>query len=175
MLLTGCGTNGFARWIVGAGGRSIVTDGREKMNFGPKRPLLAVALVVLFSAPVALAQHWPDKSSQPSYPELTTGPSYGLGCSDCGSFSCAGTDCEPNQGWFFQYDRVYWSLSAPDVTTIGDPNEEGLASAPGAGLFFHRNDLDTSFLEDKFKTGNRFDFGRIVGCHGWSMSIVHVE
>ena len=121
------------------------------MQFGPKRSILVVGLSLLYSASAALAKHWPDEFSQPSYSDSTTQTGYELGCSDCGSLSCVGENCGPNQGWFFQYDRVYWSISAPNTTTIGDPNEEGLATPPGSQPFFHRNDLDTSFLESEFK------------------------
>jgi hypothetical protein len=80
---------------------------------------------------------------------------------------------QPNEGYFFQYDGLYWSISAPEVRKVG---------AEGTRLVSYGRDdsrdvrvevstIDTSQFGNKFSAGNRIEFGRIENRNGWFVSI----
>lgn len=96
-------------------------------------------------------------------------------CSACGDLACGGGQCGPNNGIYFQYDRVYWSMSAPRTTDIGHAPSERIVTTPAGITLFYQNDLDTSFLDQDFSTGDRFDFGYLNGNWGWAASILYVR
>ena len=76
---------------------------------------------------------------------------------------------------YFQYDRIYWSISAPRTTDIGDAASERFVTTPAGITLFYQNDLDTSFLDSDFSTGDRFDFGYVNGSWGCGASILYVK
>jgi hypothetical protein len=84
-------------------------------------------------------------------------------------------DDTPNEGFFIQYDRLYWSISAPDRVAIGDPNSERVRTTPDGVSFLFQNSLDTGFLEAKFSGGDRVDFGCVEGESGWLVSVLHLK
>lgn len=104
-------------------------------------------------------------------------------CSACGDLVCGGAGCRdngggicgPNNGMYFQYDRVYWSISAPNVTDIGHAPSERIITTPAGITLFYQNDLDTSFLDGDFSTGDRFDFGYLDCSTGWAASVLHIR
>lgn len=96
-------------------------------------------------------------------------------CSTCGDLACGGGGCGPNNGLFFQYDRVYWSISAPNRTDIGHAPSERIITTPAGITLFYQNDLDTSFLDSDFSTGDRFDFGYVNDDCGWTASVLYVK
>jgi hypothetical protein len=64
-----------------------------------------------------------------------------------------------NRGPFFQYDYLYWAISAPNTTVIGDAGSEGWVETIDGVTFYDRNSLDTSWLTSDFAPGHRFEFG----------------
>jgi hypothetical protein len=81
---------------------------------------------------------------------------------------------QPNEGFFFVYDLLYWTISKPRVSTIG---KEGLTtplpyvgSDPTTDQFVQPNELDTGGLLDLFDLGNRIELGRIYDNSGWMLS-----
>jgi hypothetical protein len=98
---------------------------------------------------------------------------------DC---STMGGDIAPNEGWFLQFDALYWTVSQPNVTQVGFPNltrqvffgpvtDDGIVSDEGT----QRNTLDTSPFHDQFSIGARYEFGRIEDRNGWFMSIYQIR
>ncbi len=92
--------------------------------------------------------------------------------------SSYGRGPQPNEGFFFTYDLLYWTFSPPRVTTVG---KEGLtrivsrlipagAINPDNFAFVQHNTLDTGSLTSEFNLGNRIEFGRIFDNHGWMVS-----
>ncbi len=77
----------------------------------------------------------------------------------------------PLHGFFFQYDRLLWNITNPDVSVIGDPAAEGFVTVDGVP-FFHSNDLDTNILNGRVNSANRFEFGHSEGDRGWFASII---
>jgi len=96
---------------------------------------------------------------------------------------------EPNEGYFFQFDGLYWSISAPEVRTVGAPGtrkvfygtgginvndptqQKNSPTATGNDFRIESNTLDTSGFGDKFSAGNRIEFGRMENRNGWLVSI----
>jgi hypothetical protein len=108
---------------------------------------------------------------------ILTSPSFGQGPQGFQIFAPAdestfGGGQEPNEGYFFQYDGLYWSISAPKVHPIGYPGTRTVSFGPtDADVGIQVNTLDTSFLDSQFSAGNRFEFGRVEDRNGWLVGI----
>jgi putative beta barrel porin BBP7 len=77
-----------------------------------------------------------------------------------------------NEGWFFNYDVLHWSISAPDTTTVGFPNltrtvwyNPAMAGVVARTAVQH-NTLDTSELNARYQTGHRIEVGNVYGHDG---------
>lgn len=66
-----------------------------------------------------------------------------------------------NKGWFFTIEDLYWSTTAPERSTIGDPNFTPLVSADGQAYFQQQNSLDTSFIQPNMRQGERLQIGSV--------------
>lgn len=95
-----------------------------------------------------------------------------------------GTGPEPNEGYFFQFDGLYWAITPPDTKVIGVPGlTRNVAYGPHpynvldplSDIQTESNTLDTSQLKAQFSVGDRFEFGRIEDRNGWFMSIFQVR
>jgi len=75
-------------------------------------------------------------------------------------------------GFFFNYDRLEWSISRPFTADIGNPDAEGDFTVDGVTVF-ERNSLDTNFIKSKFAGGNRFEAGYVdTNKTGWMVSVI---
>jgi hypothetical protein len=92
--------------------------------------------------------------------------------------SSYGRGTQPNEGFFFVYDLLDWTISTPRVTTIG---KEGLTRFAYVGPditqdeIVQHNTLDTGGLQSDFDLGNRFEFGRVGDNHGWMVSLYQLR
>jgi hypothetical protein len=96
--------------------------------------------------------------------------------------SSYGRGPQPNEGFFFSYDILYWTISQPRVSTVG---KEGLTrttyrvipegESPDDYVVIQHNTLDTGQLGADFTLGNRFEFGRITNNQGWMVSIYQMQ
>jgi hypothetical protein len=77
---------------------------------------------------------------------------------------------QANQGYFFVFDGLYWSVSVPKTTTIGDANSRFVSYGFGLGLTEQISTLDTGYFKAAFNPGQRVEFGRVIGHHGWFFS-----
>lgn len=66
-----------------------------------------------------------------------------------------------NKGWFFTIEDLYWSTTAPERATVGDPNFTPLVSYDGQNYFQQQNSLDSSFIEPHMRQGARFQIGQV--------------
>jgi hypothetical protein len=80
---------------------------------------------------------------------------------------------QPNEGYFFQFDALWWSIAAPRVRTIGFPGTRlvNYGRDDSRDVRVERNTIDTSPFYDEFSVGNRIEFGRIEDRNGWFVSI----
>jgi hypothetical protein len=89
----------------------------------------------------------------------------------------------PKEGYFFQFDGLYWSVQAPKVALIGATDFRNVASAvsevvegpndqhPEPEIFAETSTEDTSALMNNFSAGQRWEFGRVEDNQGWIVSI----
>lgn len=77
-----------------------------------------------------------------------------------------GSGPPPNEGFFFTFDLLHWSISAPSQTTIGAP---GLTRTVWDGGFLREetNSLTTGELSADFTSGQRFEVGFVRDRGGW--------
>jgi len=90
----------------------------------------------------------------------------------------------PNEGYFFTFDGLYWSVQAPRTALIGDTGYREVASGveqvyisptnqfPQAVTFSQTSTDTTGALTNNFQTGQRFEFGRVEDNNGWLVSIL---
>lgn len=107
---------------------------------------------------------------------LVGAPAFAQGVRDMALFAPAdlstfGGGPRANEGLFFSFDWLYWGISRPNVTKIGDPSIEPTTVfiAPNQS-FDEVNSMDTGFIRGTFTEGVRTDFGAIMGHHGWLFS-----
>jgi hypothetical protein len=93
----------------------------------------------------------------------------------------------PNEGLYFSYERLYYSISQPNRTEIGVPggtatgllngviNFDPTNQPVGEILESYNNSLDTGFLRADQTWGNRFEFGFMEDGQGWNMSILNLQ
>ena len=147
------------------------------MPFNRANSCVAIGLFVLFAATAACGQ------------ELQ-----GFQLFAPADVSTFGGDQEPNEGYFFQFDGLFWSICAPRTVPIGAP---GLTRLVYYGPFtfttpfpppstilppikyqdqrVETNTLDTGDLKSAFSPGTRFEFGHIEDNNGWLASIYRVQ
>ncbi len=86
-------------------------------------------------------------------------------------------------GFFFRYDRLYSSISKPNLR-VGSSDAEGIFLQPGGGVKTLQNSFGSNFRDDDFNfNGNRFEFGFLDGTScdcgrcgwGWVASILDVS
>lgn len=88
--------------------------------------------------------------------------------------STYGGEQEPNEGYFFQFDGLYWSITPPDVHLVGDPGTRTVYYNP-FDFRFQTSTLDTSVFDAQFSAGNRIEFGRVENRNGWFVSIFQLR
>jgi hypothetical protein len=71
----------------------------------------------------------------------------------------------PNQGLFFSYGGLYWTISAPEKALVGEPG--GQPVADGQLTRVEISTQDNGYLEADFTEGHRFEIGAMNGSKGW--------
>jgi hypothetical protein len=83
---------------------------------------------------------------------------------------------QPKEGLFFTFDGLYWHISPPNKTSIGDPTLTPTVFV-GPTLndsFVEQNSLDTS-AENLWKWGDRMELGYIDGHHGFMFTSLSTQ
>jgi hypothetical protein len=83
-----------------------------------------------------------------------------------------GRGTQPFEGYFFNYDRLNWSISSPEIQTFGSKSAEGFYGSEFSdeGLTFETNDLDSSSFNSDLTWGHRYEFGYVRDRQGWLAS-----
>jgi hypothetical protein len=98
--------------------------------------------------------------------------------------STAGGEIEPNEGYFFQFDILYWSASAPETKQVGYPDlTRSVSYGPHpitaqdkvSDVRIESNTLNSGDLQNQFTIGNRFEIGRVENRNGWFVSIYQLR
>lgn len=93
-----------------------------------------------------------------------------------------------NEGFFISGEYLRWSISKPDVTSIGLPSTNDTDDTGDKRQVFagfddngdpvmgeQRSTLDNSFIGAKFSDGSRVDLGYIEGHQGWLFSYTYLS
>jgi hypothetical protein len=96
-----------------------------------------------------------------------------------------GNWAKPNEGFFLTFDGIFWTISAPKKTSIGDPNRTPTVyNGPVEGTtdtyldsesYDETNSLDTGRYRAKWKQGDRIEFGYVDGHSGWLVSTIETN
>lgn len=89
--------------------------------------------------------------------------------------STFGGDIEPNEGYFFQFDGLWWSVSGPDASPVGAPGLTRTVFYTPTDSRLQSNTLDTSDVKGYFTYGARYEFGRVENRNGWFCSIFQLR
>jgi Putative beta barrel porin-7 (BBP7) len=93
----------------------------------------------------------------------------------------------PNEGFFFQYDRLYWAISGPRRTPIGEPGTaqgffngpaqfDPTQQPPGTSILTpYSSTVDTGFINATQTWGNRYELGFVEDNKGWLVSIFNLQ
>ncbi|MEZ6073842.1 MAG: BBP7 family outer membrane beta-barrel protein [Pirellulales bacterium] len=79
----------------------------------------------------------------------------------------------PNQGLFFSYGGLYWSISAPNAALVGQPG--GASVADGTLTRIETSTQNNRFMEAEFTDGHRFEIGVMKGSKGWIWSSFQLD
>ena len=97
--------------------------------------------------------------------------------------STYGGQQKPNEGYFFQFDGLYWSITPGDTHPVGYPGTRTVfygihptgPTDTQSDARIQTNTLDTSLFDNQFRVGNRIEFGRIEDRNGWMVSIFQLR
>ena len=99
---------------------------------------------------------------------------------------------QPNEGYFFSYERMHWSVQKPDRAPVGadvgnviatipyatvvrlnlDQDTVELSQQGGALDTLQVNSLPIAVTDSEWGWGNRYELGYIVDHHGWLVSVL---
>lgn len=90
---------------------------------------------------------------------------------------------KPNEGYFFDFQGLYWSITPGDTHPVGFPGTRTVyygihptgPTDTQSDARIQTNTLDTSLFNNQFRVGNRIEFGRIEGRNGWLVSIFQLR
>jgi hypothetical protein len=84
--------------------------------------------------------------------------------------STYGSGPKPRQGYFFVFDGLSWSISRPDTKPTGFPGLSRQVWHNSVTSEIQTSTHNTGLLNSEFTEGNRIEFGRVYGRHGWLFS-----
>jgi len=135
--------------------------------------VLGVALLAGSETTWAQAPHQPG-SRTPFAPAEGVWDNHNFRPFEAADLSEYGNGPQPNEGFFFDYDRVVWAFNSPKTVEIGDPDSEGVILV-GTAPIFNTNDISTDFMETEWVWGNRYELGYVNDQQGWLVSLAHVH
>jgi hypothetical protein len=141
-----------------------------------------VVVAALLSSGVALGQEMPGHG-----PFQPSNVRYNLELFAPPDLSTYGNWPRPNEGFWFQYDRLYMAIQQPSRTEIGVPGGVGTGLINGVLQFDptnqpvgnilrdYENSLDTGFLRADQTWGNLFQLGWMEDNKGWFINVFNLQ
>ena len=88
-----------------------------------------------------------------------------------------GNWAQPKEGFFFNFDGIFWYMTAPKKTSIGDPSLTPTVyyGPEESDSITEFNSMDTGRLRAKWKQGDRIELGYVNGHHGWMISTMELN
>lgn len=158
-------------WLLGAAVLCIAGTARAQQT-----PQYMDSAYAYGNAPYSNAAPMPTRPLQPFNP---LGVSYDFQPFAPADISNYGGQPKDNRGFFFSYDRLFWTISRPNAADIGDPGQELAILANGVGVnqggftIAYQNSWDTSWLNAKPAWGNRWEFGYVdANDYGWLVTVI---
>jgi hypothetical protein len=99
----------------------------------------------------------------------------GMACFEPCDEAPYGNWAQPKDGFFLTFDGLWWHISAPPKTSIGDPTLTPTVYDSAGNESVETNGMDTGELRAKWKLGNRIEFGYVEGNNGFLVSTIHME
>ena len=128
------------------------------------------------NAPYSNAAPMPTRPLQPFNP---VGVQHDLQPFAPADISNYGGQPKANRGFFFSYDRLFWTISRPNTADIGDAGQEAAIIAGGGGVtqggnvVAYRNSWDTSWINAEPSWGNRWELGYVdANDYGWLLTVL---
>ena len=113
---------------------------------------------------------------------LTVLPALGQGLQDMQLFAPAeyssyGGGVRAKEGFFFAFDYLRWSTSAPDGVPIGFPSagRQGWYGPNTGDSVVQTNSLDTGIFSQQWENGERFEIGDRWDHHGWMLGTLRLK
>ena len=110
---------------------------------------------------------WPSGSRRlgPTKHKLTT---WNCSPAELGDF---GDRPDPNQGFFFTYERFDWTTSRPESVPVGKQGLTPTVFVEGGGLVTERTTVIQAVPKTENSWGNRFELGYMVNGDGWILGV----
>ena len=89
--------------------------------------------------------------------------------------SAYGSGPKPKEGYFFAFDVLHWSISAPDTVPVGFPDLSRNVFYSSSVEAVQYNSVNTGALGANFTGGNRIELGRITDRQGWLLSTYRLK
>ena len=99
----------------------------------------------------------------------------GMACFEPTDEAPYGNWAQPKEGFFITFDGLFWHISAPPKTSIGDPTLTPTVYDAAGNESVERNGMDTGEFRAKWKGGNRIELGWVDGHHGFLLSTIHMN
>lgn len=74
---------------------------------------------------------------------------------------------EPNTGYFFAFDGIFWSIQRPGTALIGSPAADAVYFTDTSRLWIQTSTVNTGEYDSMITEGSRFQLGRMGEEHGW--------
>jgi hypothetical protein len=143
-------------------------------------------LVTLIALVIGVGSAWADDGNETWSPFGPSDVRYDLDLFAPPDLSAYANWPRPNEGFFFQYDRLYMAISGPHRTPIGqggtalgfftgpaqfDPTTQN----PNLVVTQYSSSVDTGFIKADQVWGNRFELGFMEDDKGWLVSIMNLQ
>lgn len=91
-------------------------------------------------------------------------------------YSHYGGGVRAKEGFFFSFDLLYWSTSAPQGEEIGFPGERLAYYGPeDTDAVVQTNSLNTEMFQQQWENGERFEIGDRWRHHGWMLGTLRMK
>ncbi|MGD0900517.1 MAG: BBP7 family outer membrane beta-barrel protein, partial [Thermoguttaceae bacterium] len=82
---------------------------------------------------------------------------------------------EPKTGFFCTFDGIYWYMTPPKKTTVGDPGPSQTVYVDPTDSISESNSLDTGRFRTTWKQGDRIELGYVGEHHGFLISTIELN
>lgn len=143
------------------------------MSINWKRSLVIACAVLLGGTRAASAQHVHGEVQHP----FDTHAKHDFQPFAPAPLSEYGDGPQPNEGWFFTYERAHWHVGAPEFAEVGSTDQEfprfvNFGQFAGRPLpISYENGMSNGYMDSEAAYTNRYEFGYVIDDCGWIVSV----